>query len=134
MPAIFEPLELDEMRRKRGRNVGLAFDRQHRIVVAAEHQGRTLDAVKIAELVRLNEAIERAVADNDTAGIYANDLAFHDALCRLSGNGRLHEVFVRYVPALRALLRLDKRIHGPLEHVGDVHRPIVEAIEAGDGR
>jgi GntR family transcriptional regulator, gluconate operon transcriptional repressor len=101
---------------------------------AAQLLAASRDAVKIAELVRLNEAIERAVADNDTAGIYANDLAFHDALCRLSGNGRLHEVFVRYVPALRALLRLDKRIHGPLEHVGDVHRPIVAAIEAGDAR
>ena len=90
--------------------------------------------MKIAELVRLNEAIERAVADNDTPGIYANDLAFHDALCRLSGNGRLHEVFVRYVPALRALLRLDKRIHGPLEHAGGVHRPIVDAIARGDAQ
>jgi GntR family transcriptional regulator, gluconate operon transcriptional repressor len=90
------------------------------------------DAGKIRELSRLNAAIERAEAANDTTGVYACDLAFHDALCRLSGNARLHEVFVRYVPALRALLRLDKRVHGPMENVRGVHRPLMQAIEAGD--
>jgi GntR family transcriptional regulator, gluconate operon transcriptional repressor len=99
---------------------------------AAQLLAASRDTAKIAELTRLNDAIERAVAAHDAASVYASDLEFHDALCRLSGNGRLHEVFVRYVPALRALLRLDKRIDGLFEDVGGVHRPIVDAIKAGD--
>lgn len=90
------------------------------------------DAAKIRELAELSAAIDRAVEEKDTTAVYATDLAFHDALCRLSDNARLHEVFVRYVPALRALLRLDKRVHGPMEHAKGVHRPLMQAIESGD--
>ena len=46
VPAIGEPFELHEMRRQGGRDIGLAFDRVHRIVFTAEHQGRTLDAAQ----------------------------------------------------------------------------------------
>jgi GntR family transcriptional regulator, gluconate operon transcriptional repressor len=99
---------------------------------AAQLLAASGDAAKIRELSQLNAAIERAEAANDSSGVYASDLAFHDALCRLSDNARLHEVFVRYVPALRALLRLDKRVHGPMENVRSVHRPLMRAIEAGD--
>jgi DNA-binding GntR family transcriptional regulator len=99
---------------------------------AAQLVAASGDAGKIRELSRLSAAIERAEAANDATAVYACDLAFHDALCRLSDNARLHEVFVRYVPALRALLRLDKRVHGPLEHAKGVHRPLMQAIEAGD--
>jgi len=99
---------------------------------AAQLVAASGDAAKIRELSKLNAAIEHAEAVSDARGVYARDLAFHDALCRLSDNARLHEVFVRYVPALRALLRLDKRVHGPLEHAKGVHRPLMQAIEAGD--
>ena len=46
--AIGESLE---MRRQGGRDVGLAFDRVHRIVFTVEHQGRTLDAAKARQRV-----------------------------------------------------------------------------------
>jgi hypothetical protein len=49
VPAIFKSFELDEMRRERGCDVRLAFDRMDRVVLAAEHEGRTLDAMKIGE-------------------------------------------------------------------------------------
>jgi GntR family transcriptional regulator of gluconate operon len=90
------------------------------------------DAVKVGELARLCAAIERAEEQDDATAVYACDLAFHDALCRLSDNARLHEVFVRYVPALRALLRLDKRVYDPVAHVKGVPRPLMRAIAAGD--
>jgi DNA-binding GntR family transcriptional regulator len=99
---------------------------------AAQLLAASGDPARIAELSGLYAAIERAEAAKDADAVYAADLAFHDALCRLSGNARLHEVFVRYVPALRALLRLDKRVHGPLENARGVHRPLIRAIEAGD--
>ena len=67
-------------------------------------------APAVAELRELLERIEEAVAAGDLAAVFRRDLEFHDGLCRLSGNARLHEVFVRYVPMLRALLRLDERV------------------------
>ena len=60
------------------------------------------------------------------------DLAFHEQLCRLSGNVRLLETFHRHVPVLRGLLRLDERVLPSIGHVADQHRPVVEAIRAGD--
>lgn len=51
MPAIGKPFELNQMRRKRRRDVRLALDRMHRIVLTAEHQGRTLNAMKIGKHV-----------------------------------------------------------------------------------
>ena len=85
-----------------------------------------------AELRSLLEQMERAVAEDDPAAVFRHDLAFHDGLCRLSGNARLHEVFTRYVPMLRALLRLDERIYPSLADVAREHLPLVAAIERGD--
>ena len=80
----------------------------------------------------LLDAIETAVAKGKAAEVFRRDLEFHDGLVRLSGNGRLHEVFTRYVPTLRALLRLDERVYRSLDDAAMHHRPIVDAIESGD--
>jgi GntR family transcriptional regulator of gluconate operon len=90
------------------------------------------DLHRIGELSRLYAALERAAAANDAAEVHARDLGLHEGLCRLSGNTRLHEVFARYVPMLRALLRLDERMLGSLEEAAGQHGPFVHAIEAGD--
>jgi GntR family transcriptional regulator of gluconate operon len=90
------------------------------------------DPAAISQLRSLLNGIEEAARAGDTAAVYLGDLAFHDGLCRLSGNARLHEVFARYVPMLRALLRLDERVHESLDVIAAQHRPLVEAIEAGD--
>jgi DNA-binding GntR family transcriptional regulator len=86
----------------------------------------------VAELRGLLQAIERAASEGDLVAVLRRDLEFHDALCRLSGNGRLHEVFGRYVPMLRSLLRLDERVMTSLEDIAEQHRPLLAAIEAGD--
>jgi DNA-binding GntR family transcriptional regulator len=86
----------------------------------------------ITELRELLDGIEEAVAAGDLAAVFRRDLEFHDGLCRLSGNARLHEVFVRYVPMLRALLRLDERVYESLDAIALQHRPLLEAIESGD--
>ena len=86
----------------------------------------------VTELRSLLDAIERAVRDGDPAVVFRRDLEFHDGICRLSGNARLHEVFVRYVPMLRALLRLDEHVYRTLDDIALQHRPLLEAIEAGD--
>ena len=90
------------------------------------------DARAVAELHSLLDAIEEAARSGEASAVNRRDLEFHDALCRLSGNERIHEVFVRYVPMLRALLRLDERVLSSLDEAAMEHRPIVEAIEAGD--
>jgi len=77
------------------------------------------------------DGIEKAVAKGKAAEVFRRDLEFHDGLVRLSGNGRLHEVFTRYVPTLRALLRLDERVYRSLDDAAMQHRPIVDAIVSG---
>jgi GntR family transcriptional regulator, gluconate operon transcriptional repressor len=99
---------------------------------AASVIARWGEADAIKELDELCTRMENAEAAGDHADVYAGDLAFHDALCRLSGNARLHEVFLRYVSALRALLQLDTRIYGPLENVVGGHRVLLNAIRSGD--
>ena len=86
----------------------------------------------VAELRSLLDSIEDAVRDGEPASVFRRDLEFHDGLCRLSGNARLHEVFVRYVPMLRALLRLDEHVYRSLDDIAMQHRPLLEAIESGD--
>jgi GntR family transcriptional regulator, gluconate operon transcriptional repressor len=41
-------------------------------------------------------------------------------------------VFVRYVPTLRALLRLDERVLASLDDVALQHRQLVDAIDRRD--
>jgi GntR family transcriptional regulator, gluconate operon transcriptional repressor len=90
------------------------------------------DPAAIGELRALLSSIQAAAEADDVTTVYRQDLAFHDAVCRLSGNERLHEVFARYVPMLRALLHVDERMQESLSVVAEQHRPVVDAIEAGD--
>jgi DNA-binding GntR family transcriptional regulator len=99
---------------------------------AAQMLARSGDAGAATRLRELAGAIDQAVRAGDGAAIARADLAFHQGLCELSGNGRLSEVFVRYVPMLRALLRLDERVYESLDEIALQHRPMVEAIESGD--
>jgi GntR family transcriptional regulator of gluconate operon len=100
--------------------------------VAARRLAASGDKDRIAELSELYLGLEQAVAKANVFDFFAADLAFHDALCRLSGNTRIHEVFGRYVPMLRAMLRLDSRIEGSLIDSVHQHHALVVAIEAGD--
>ena len=99
---------------------------------AARLIARAHDPATIEQLRTLADAIDAAVATGDGAAVSRADLAFHEGLCALCGNSRILEVFDRYVPTLRALLRLDERVLRSLDEVSNQHRPFVEAIEAGD--
>lgn len=99
---------------------------------AAGTLARERDPGAVGKLGALADAIDAAVATDDPAAVSRADLAFHQGLCELSGNARIVEVFDRYVPTLRALLRLDGDVLGSLEEVSRQHRPLVEAIAAGD--
>jgi GntR family transcriptional regulator of gluconate operon len=99
---------------------------------AARTLARNRDADAVGRLRELADEIDAAVAGGDPAAVSRADLAFHQGLCQLSGNSRILEVFDRYVPTLRALLRLDGLVLRSLDEVSLQHRPIVEAIEVGD--
>lgn len=86
----------------------------------------------LATLRELADEIDRAVASGDAVAVSRADLAFHEGLCELCGNSRIHEVFMRYVPTLRGLLRLDEHVLRSLDEISLQHRPFVDAIEAGD--
>jgi DNA-binding GntR family transcriptional regulator len=90
------------------------------------------EAVAVDRLRTLADQIDEAVASGDPTAVSRADLAFHQGLCELSGNTRILEVFDRYVPTLRALLRLDELVLRSLDEVSAQHRPIVEAIADGD--
>ena len=99
---------------------------------AARLIARAHEPATIEQLRTLADAIDKAVATGDAAAVSRADLAFHEGLCALCGNSRILEVFDRYVPTLRALLRLDERVLRSLDEVSNQHRPFVEAIEAGE--
>jgi DNA-binding GntR family transcriptional regulator len=99
---------------------------------AARTLARDRDANALDRLRTLADEIDAAVAAGDPAAVSRADLAFHQGLCELCGNSRILEVFDRYVPTLRALLRLDELVLRSLDEVSLQHRPFVEAIGAGN--
>jgi DNA-binding GntR family transcriptional regulator len=99
---------------------------------AARDLAASGDPEAIDELRGCLEGLDEAVRAGDAGAVFRCDLEFHDALCRRSGNRRLHEVFTRYVPTLRALLRLDEHVYRSFDDIAMEHRPLLEAIEAGD--
>jgi DNA-binding GntR family transcriptional regulator len=84
------------------------------------------------ELEAIVQAIELAATAGDVAAVRSTDLDFHEQVCLLSGNRRLHEVFLRHVPAVQTLIRYDDRLHFSLETTAAQHRPLLEALRGGD--
>jgi DNA-binding GntR family transcriptional regulator len=89
-------------------------------------------ATDLVELHKLLDRLDDALRHNDSRSVAKADLAFHETICRLTGNTRLHAVFVRYMGTLQALFKLDELVYGSLDEIFFQHRPLVEAIEAGD--
>ena len=86
----------------------------------------------VAELRSAIDAMDAAATAGDVQAVGRHDLEFHEGLCRLSGNRRLHAVFLQHVRALRTLIRLDEQLYRSPAEIAPQHRPILDAIEAGD--
>lgn len=99
---------------------------------AARRLARARNPAALKELGELVERIREAGEAGDVASVSRSDIEFHEALCRLSGNQRLHEVFMRYIPMLRALLRLDEQVYRSIGEISVQHAPLLEAIRSGD--
>ena len=89
-----------------------------------------------AALEALREAADRisdAVRASDLKALVRSDYEFHETVCRVSGNRRLHEVFVRNAGVLRVLIHLEEeRFYVSFEEVERQHREVLAGIEAGD--
>jgi DNA-binding GntR family transcriptional regulator len=77
--------------------------------------------------------LKAAAASRDWQRFSRSDLAFHETLCRVSGNSRLHHVFVSQASVLGILLRLERRRSSvDLVQMLAEHKSLLEAILSGD--
>jgi len=100
---------------------------------AAKLVARSRDERDLALLRSRLDTLARAASEGDVRAVSRADLEFHEAVARCSGNGRLLAVFQRSAPLLKTLLALDEHLYASLDEVADEHRPMLEAIELGDG-
>ena len=78
-------------------------------------------------------ALADAVRASDLKALVRSDYEFHETLCRVSGNRRLHEVFVRNASVLRVLIHLEEeRFYVSFDEVERQHREVLAGIEEGD--
>jgi GntR family transcriptional regulator of gluconate operon len=91
------------------------------------------DLASLENLRRAVDAIRAAAEAGDLQKLVRADYEFHETLCRVSGNRRLHGVFVQNASALRILLRLEEeRFYGSFDEVWNQHRDLLGAVQAGD--
>ena len=90
------------------------------------------NTVALAALDKMLVAIGEAEHADDREALAKADYAFHETLCRVSGNSRLLGVFVRHTIEMRVLLRLDDYWYFPPEGEMAEHAELVETIRAGD--
>jgi DNA-binding GntR family transcriptional regulator len=106
--------------------------------VALEARAATLivrngDPAAIGALRRSVGRIEEAARDGHFARLAKSDYEFHDTVCRLTDNRRIHDAFVRNSSALRMVLRLEgRKSYEPFEAVWEQHRELVDVLTAGD--
>jgi GntR family transcriptional regulator of gluconate operon len=93
----------------------------------------TADPAALDALRRALDRIGAAAKAGDLRKLVRADYDFHETLCRVSANRRLHEAFVRNASALRILLRLEEeRFYRSFDEVWNQHRELLTAVEAGD--
>lgn len=90
------------------------------------------DDADVRELGEILGEFEAAVEAEDSDATTALDLRFHEAICRLSGSRRLHEVFKREVVKMLALLEMDSGIYEPLSDWSHELPVILTAIRRGE--
>jgi GntR family transcriptional regulator, gluconate operon transcriptional repressor len=97
-------------------------------LVIANGDRAALDALR-----RAAEGVATAARSGDLRTLVKADYAFHEALCRASGNRRLLDAFVRNASVLRILLRLEEeRFYRSFDEIAIQHRDLFAAVEAGD--
>jgi len=99
--------------------------------------GLTIERAGEADVAAIFEALsaaEAAYEGDDLAAAWDADMAFHRAYCRLSGNGRLLELFDQLASQTVLLMRTTVESHASLAWTPPVelHRRIAQAIADRD--
>jgi GntR family transcriptional regulator of gluconate operon len=106
-----------------------------RAALEARAAKRVTEAAKPASLRALRKSYNdmHKLAEKGDVTVFARaDLKFHETICTLSGNQRLHAMFLRYVPLLYSLIKLDEFLYSSMDEVAEDHLPMLEAVESGD--
>jgi GntR family transcriptional regulator, gluconate operon transcriptional repressor len=94
---------------------------------------RERDPQAVEGLRRAIERMRSAVRRSDLRELVRFDFEFHETLCRVSGNDRLHEVFVRNASVLRVMIQLEEgQFYRSFDEVERQHLELLASIEAGD--
>jgi DNA-binding GntR family transcriptional regulator len=99
---------------------------------AAKQLAERARSADLRTMRRLLQRLLEAAENGDVTVVSQADLAFHEGVCHLTGNRRLHEVFMRHVPVLKNLMKLDEYIYRSLDDVAVEHEPLMAALEGGD--
>lgn len=79
------------------------------------------------------EAMDRAARANKSQLLVELDLRFHETICKLTGNRRLHGVFTTYAGLVRVLLAIEGRAFYPdARQVVDEHRSLADLLLGDD--
>jgi GntR family transcriptional regulator, gluconate operon transcriptional repressor len=107
-----------------------------RVAIEARAARLVIEHHDPAALETLREAlaeIHQAVTASDLAHLARSDYNFHETICRVSGNQRLLDVFVRNASVMRLLVHIEEgQYYISFEDVEHEHRELLAAIEAGD--
>jgi GntR family transcriptional regulator, rspAB operon transcriptional repressor len=91
------------------------------------------DPGAFAELDARFDRLRRAAEADDRERFAALDFEFHEDLTRLSGNSRLHRVFVNQAGVLRTLLRLEITTqYTSLDGILSEHEHLLKEIRSRD--
>lgn len=102
--------------------------------LAARLLTETLDADKKDQLHRAFDALVTACETGDEVAVVDRDLGLHKLIVSLSGHRRLAEQYRLIEQQIRLYIIWSDRLMPSREDIIATHRPIVEAIVAGDGR
>jgi DNA-binding GntR family transcriptional regulator len=79
------------------------------------------------------EAMDRAARANKGQPLVELDLRFHETVCKLTGNRRLHSVFTTYAGLVRILLAIEGRAFYPdAKQVVAEHRALADLLLGGN--
>ena len=99
---------------------------------AARLVARRRDERDLVQLRARLDALIAAAAAGDPREVSRAELEFHDTVSRLARNERLHAVYSGSVSLLRTVT-VDERRDAASADVAEEHRPLLQAIEDGDG-
>lgn len=86
-----------------------------------------------ADVEKALQTLVSAVHKEHPSGIGDADFAFHDALCRASGNKLLHSVFANQAKTVMVLVRVDELTYvSKPEILIEEHQTLFDCLKSGD--